>query len=299
MKKVNIGGQAVLEGVMLRGKTRWVVAVRKNDQQIVVRERIIKPLSDKFPFLNFFILRGIVALFESLSLGIKAIMLSAEESVEDEDITISSTEMTVSIIVAIILGVGLFVVLPAYAVKFFDKQVSTIGVSVIEGLVRILLFVGYLVAISRMKDIRRFFEYHGAEHKTIHAFEEGADLTPGSVAKFSPLHVRCGTAFLILVFIILVFAFALIGKPPLFERILWRILLIPIIAGISYEIIKIASNHQDNLFIKIIMKPGLWLQRLTTKEPSEDEIEVAIAALQKLLSLEGVEKREEVETAMP
>lgn len=299
MKKIRIGGQAVLEGVMLRGKTRWVVAVRKQDGQIAVRDHPIKPLAQKFPFLNFIIFRGILALYESLSLGIRAIMISAEESMEDEDITITPKEMAFSVIIALVLGLGIFVVLPAFVVGFFGKQMGTVAVSFTEGILRITIFIGYLLVISRMKDIQRFFEYHGAEHKTIHAFEEGDELTPEIVSRYSPLHVRCGTAFLILVFIILVFAFALIGKPPLLWRILWRIILIPIVAGLSYEIIKLAGNHQDNLLIKIIMKPGLWLQRLTTREPSNDELEVAIASLEKLLVLEGISKREEVEASMP
>ncbi len=299
MKKIRIGGQAVLEGVMMRGKTRWVVAVRKQDSQIVIRDQSVKSLAQKIPFLNFFIFRGILALYESLSLGIKALMISAEESLEDEDMSISSKEMTFSIIIALILGIGIFVILPTFAMKLVDEKMGTITLSFFEGILRIFIFTVYLLAISRMKDIQRFFEYHGAEHKTIHAFEEGDELIPEIVAKHSPLHVRCGTAFLVLVFIILVFAFAVIGKPPLLWRILWRIILIPIVAGISYEIIKFAGTHQDNLLIKIIMKPGLLLQRLTTREPSEDQLEVAIASLQNLLSLEGVEKREEVETGMP
>lgn len=299
MKKVQIGGQAVLEGVMMRGKTRWVVAVRKPDNEIVVRDHPIKPLAQRFPLLNLFIVRGILALCESLSLGIKAIMISAEEALEDEDVSISSREMTFSIVIALFLGIGIFVVAPAFVVKLVDQQMGAVTASFFEGIIRITLLIGYLAAISRMKDIQRFFEYHGAEHKVIHAFEAGEELTPDAVAKYSPLHVRCGTAFLILVFLILVFAFAIVGKPPLLWRILWRIVLIPLVAGISYEIIKLAGNHQDNLLIKIVMKPGLLLQKLTTREASKDELEVAIASLTKLLSLEGVEKREEVEAAMP
>jgi uncharacterized protein YqhQ len=298
MKKIQIGGQAVLEGVMMRGKTRWVVAVRKQDNRIVVKEKPIRPLAQKFPFLNFFIMRGILALVETLSLGIQAIMLSAEEALEDEDVSISSKEMTFSLILALLLGLGIFVVLPAFAIKLVDKQLGTIAVSFLEGIIRIALFVAYLAAISRVKDITRFFEYHGAEHKVIHAFEAGEELTPEAVSKYSPLHVRCGTAFLILVFIILVFVFALIGRPPFLWRILWRIILIPLVAGISYEIIKLAGRHQDNVLVKIIMKPGLLLQKLTTREPSTDQLEVAISSLKELLLLEGVEKKE-VETALP
>jgi uncharacterized protein YqhQ len=299
MKKTRIGGQAVLEGVMMRGKTRWVVAVRKPNAEIVVRDHPIKPLAERFPFLNLIIFRGILALYESMSLGIKAIMISAEESLEEEDVTISSKEMALSIVLALVLGIGIFVILPTFAIRLVDKQMGTLAVSFSEGLLRIVIFVVYLFAISKMKDIQRFFEYHGAEHKTIHAFEHGDDLKPDTVARYSSLHVRCGTAFLILVFIILVFAFALIGKPPLLWRILWRIVLIPIVAGISYEIIRLAGNHEDNLFIKLIMKPGLWLQGLTTREPSNDQLEVAIASLKQLLMLEGVEKGEDVEAAMP
>ncbi len=299
MKKIRIGGQAVLEGVMMRGKTSWVVAVRKPNSEIVVRDHPMKPLAERFPFLNLIVFRGILALYESMSLGIKAIMISAEESFEEEDVTISSKEMTLSIILALVLGIGIFVILPTFAVKLVDRQMGTFAISFSEGLLRILIFVGYLFAISRMKDIQRFFEYHGAEHKTIHAFEDGKDLNPDTVSRYSPLHVRCGTAFLILVFIILVFAFALIGKPPLLWRIVWRIVLIPIVAGISYEIIRLAGNHEDNLFIRLIMKPGFWLQGLTTREPSSEQLEVAIASLKELLMHEGVQKREDVEAAMP
>jgi len=299
MKKIHIGGQAVLEGVMMRGKTRWVVAVRKKDNRIIVQDKSISPLAQRFPFLNFLIIRGILALVEALSLGIQAIMFSAQEAAEDDDVTISSKEMTISVILALILGIGIFVVLPAFAARLVDKHLGTIAMSFFEGLVRIGLFVAYIVVISRLQDISRFFEYHGAEHKVIHAFEAGEELTPEIAAKYSPLHVRCGTAFIIMVFIILVFVFAIIGKPPLLWRIAWRIVLIPLVAGVSYEIIKIAGMHQDNLLIKIIMKPGLLLQKLTTREPSKDQLEVAIASLKELLALEKIEKKDEVETAMP
>ncbi|MDI6689759.1 MAG: DUF1385 domain-containing protein [Actinomycetota bacterium] len=294
MEKLQIGGQAVLEGVMMRGRNHWVVAIRKSNKEIVVEERKINSLSKRFPFLNYFILRGVLVLIETIILAVQALSLSAQEV--EEEVEITTKEMVFTISLATVLGGVLFVVLPAWMAKLLEGFVSgPLTLSIIEGLIRIVIFIGYLFAISSMKDIARVFEYHGAEHKVIRAYESGDELSPEATSKYSTLHVSCGTSFLLVVMVLVIFVFALLGSPPLLIRILARLPLIPLVAGVSYEIIKVARKYQDSNFVRFLMIPGLLLQKMTTREPSIDQLEVAIHSLKTLLSLEMSEGTEEVE----
>ncbi|MFQ5574624.1 MAG: DUF1385 domain-containing protein, partial [Terriglobia bacterium] len=213
MRKTSIGGQAVLEGVMLRGKKNWVVAVRRPDQTIAVEERKTLGWPEKAAFLRWYFFRGVVQLLESLILGIRALSISAQESTE-EDVQISGRDMTISVVLAIVVAVGLFVVVPVGLVRAFDAYVEGVFLSnVLEGLVRILIFFGYILGVSRIKDISRVFEYHGAEHKVIHAYEAEGELSPRAAAEHAKAHVACGTSFMLLVMIVSVFVFSLLGKP--------------------------------------------------------------------------------------
>lgn len=301
MSELHIGGQAVIEGVMMRGKTNWVIAVRRPNKEIVVEERKINSLGKRYPILNKFILRGIVAFIEALSLGFQAINFSAKEAMEEEfEEELGLKEMIFVFGMAAVLTIGLFFVAPAYLTGLLDKYISnTIIYNIIEGLIRITIFVCYLFIISRLKDISRVFEYHGAEHKVIHAYESGEELTAESAAKYSTLHVRCGTAFVLIVMVVLIVVFAFFGRPSLLIRIASRLIVIPLVAGFSYEIIKFSSKYENSYFIKIITWPGLMLQKLTTREPSKEQLEVAISSVKRLLELENVKSTEEVEVSLP
>lgn len=297
----HIGGQAVLEGVMMRGKERYVVAVRKPDKNIVINERSVPRWSKRYPFLKWPILRGSLAMVEAMTLAVKALSFSAKESVED-DIEITPRQMGITMALGFILAIGLFLVLPVWMTKslagrLFDESGflwrNTVVLNLVEGTIRIGIFLGYLYLVSRMKDIQRVFQYHGAEHKTIHAYEHGVDLVPEKVNNFSTQHVRCGTSFLLVVMMVSIFIFALLGRPEsILTRIGFRLVVLPIVAGLSYEVIKHAGRHEESKFVKIIMSPGLALQRLTTREPTLDQLEVAIHSLKRLLDLEGDNKGE-------
>jgi len=291
--RAQVGGQAVLEGVMLRGKQNWVVAVRQPNQEIIVKERKINSFMNKFPILKVPLIRGSAAVIEMLVVGMKAISLSAELSTE-EDVKISGKEMAVSIVLAMFFGVFLFIILPSWLTLLLDKYLSSaFMVSFFEGILRLAIFLIYIFAISRIKDIRRVFEYHGAEHKVIHAYESKDELTPQAVSKYSTLHVGCGTAFILIALVVLIFVYAFLGRPPLIWRIVSRLLVAPLVIGISYEIIKIARKHKDSPLVCTLLAPGLWLQKMTTKEPSYDQLEVAIFSLKRLLSLEDFEEESE------
>lgn len=290
----HVGGQAVIEGVMMRGKKSLVVAVRKPNNEIIVKKEQLNPIGERFPILKRPVLRGIAVLLESLIWGIKALTFSANEAMEaDEEHKeetqgkqeLSKLTLALTIIFSIGMGILLFVVLPALVSGWITKE--GLLFNIVDGVLRLAIFLGYVLAISRIKEITRVFQYHGAEHKSIHAYEAGEELTSENVQKYSPLHARCGTAFLLMVMVISILFFMIFGRPDsILVRIGSRILLIPLIAGISYEITKFASKRQDSRFIRIIVKPGLLLQRLTAKEPSIDQIQVAICSLQEVLAME-------------
>ena len=278
------GGQAVLEGVMMRGKDTWALAVRRPNSDIYVEENAVKGLAAKYPLFRKPLFRGIAALGEAMSIGVRALTISANQALEEEE-KLSSKQMALSMVIAFVMFIGLFIVLPALGLSFFSDDIDqTLTYNFIEGLVRVGVFVGYLVAISFVGEIRRVFMYHGAEHKTIAAYEAGEPvLEPRAVDKYSTLHVRCGTNFLIIVMLLTVFIFTFFGRPAIWLRIVERILAIPLIAGISYEGIRLGANKSHNPIVRALMKPGLWLQKITTRPPTDDQIEVAIRAFEAVL----------------
>ena len=285
-----MGGQAVIEGVMMRGKRHWALAVRRPEGDISLHSEELKPLADRYSFVKLPILRGIIGLWESLSLGMRALAMSANESMGEEEEDISKKEMGVSILIGVVIAVALFVVLPLFAVRMFGslRAHSTLFV-LVEGILRIFILIAYIWVVSRIKQLRRVFEYHGAEHKTIHALEAGLELTPENVRRFSPVHPRCGTSFLLIVMVLAVAFFTFVGVPSLFWLVVSRLVGIPLVVGLSYEVLKFAGKHKDSRVMQIIMYPGMLLQKMTTREPDTSQIEVAIKALEGVAALEPIE----------
>ena len=287
MGKLSVGGQAVIEGVMMRGPGKVATAVRNPDGRIEVEKGPVHSIADKYPILKKPMLRGSVSLVESLVLGIRSLSYSAKMAGE-EDEQLSDKEMAGTIIFAFVLAAVLFIAIPTGAAKFFHFITDDpVFLNLMEGFLRLAIFLGYIWGISRMKDIRRVFQYHGAEHKTIHCYEAGLPLTVENVQKFSRLHPRCGTNFLLIVMLVSIFVFAFLGWPSLAERIASRILLLPVVAGISYEIIRLAGRS-ENPIIQTAIKPGLWLQYLTTRPPEDDMVAVAIESLKAVLPEEEI-----------
>ena len=278
------GGQAVMEGVLLRGKYNAAIAVRRQDGEIVVKQESLGGLYrgkiSKIPFL-----RGIPLLWDSLGLGMRALFYSAEVAGQEEDPEFSmSGGMGIATgAISLLLGVGLFMVLPSFVAGIVVAERAFLF-NVVEGLIRLALLVGYIAAIGRAEEIRCVFAYHGAEHKTINAHEAGAPLTVEAVRSYSRQHARCGTAFLLTVVLISVVLLAPFGKPALLVRIASRLALLPVIAGISYEILRFTARHKDHRVIRLLIAPNLALQKLTTREPDDDMIEVAITALRAVLA---------------
>jgi len=285
-KKLQIGGQAVIEGVMMRTRNFWALSVRRPDKTISTKLFENKALADKNKVLGFIFIRGVIALFESMILGFKALSFSVNEATE-EDIKFSKKEMAISISIAIVFSVGIFFVIPTVVGKSFSSYFpNDIVYNLLEGLVRIGLFIGYILLVSRLKDIKRIFQYHGAEHKTIQAYENDEELILPNIKKYSTIHMRCGTSFLLIVMVVSIFVFALLGRPPVLLRILYRIVLIPVVAGISYELIKLAGKFSRHKIVNILFYPGLLLQKITTKEPDESQLEVALSSFNKAIKAE-------------
>jgi uncharacterized protein YqhQ len=246
----------------------------------------IESIAKRFRIFRVPGFRGIIALGQALGIGIKALTISANQSAEDEE-KLTPRQMAFSMVIALVVFIGIFVVFPAVVSNFAKDNVgSGILLNVGEGVFRVLLFLGYLWLIGRMKEIRRVFEYHGAEHKTIAAYENQAELEPASVDRFSTLHVRCGTNFLLIVMILTIFVFALFGTPGLAWRIGSRLIAIPLIAGLAFELLRLGAKYHRSAVMRVLMAPGLWLQKITTKPPSEDQIEIAIASFNKVLDME-------------
>ncbi|MGB9681542.1 MAG: DUF1385 domain-containing protein [bacterium] len=284
---MQIGGQAVIEGVMMRGPKSFSVAVRSQDSLVKVHKfNINSPISSIWGRIP--IIRGFIVLVESLILGIKALNISAGEF-GGEEVKLSNWDIFLAMAMGIGLGILLFIVFPAFIARIIQNSISSpFLVNILEGLVRIGVFLLYLYSFSFIPDIRRVFEYHGAEHKSIFTYEKGEPLTVDNAMKNSRLHPRCGTNFLLVVMIVSILVFSLLGRQTLLARIISRIILIPVVAGISYEIIRWASKHEDSRFTRSIIWPGLALQYFTTREPSPDQIEVALEAVKTVLNLEGV-----------
>ncbi|WP_051222634.1 DUF1385 domain-containing protein [Conexibacter woesei] len=298
-----VGGQAVLEGVMMRGISTWAVAVRKplpeqlhegglEAEEIPLGEIEVttEPLTSvlkKHRVLRLPLIRGVAALGESLAIGFKALGISANAQLPEEEQEISGGVWAGTVVVAVLLAVGLFFVIPVGLTSLIKDQLhSSFLFWLVEGVLRTGIFLGYLLLLSRLRDLRRVFEYHGAEHKTISCYEAGLELTPVNAQKFSRLHPRCGTSFLLVVMIVAIFVFAPIGLPAWYWLVLTRIVGVPLIAGISFELIKFAGKNRRRGWVRAIMWPGLMLQKLTTREPDLDQLAVAIAAMNAVLELE-------------
>ena len=292
-KKPNVGGQAVIEGVMMRGKTHVAVAVRQPDGEISVDVRPVNSISDRYPILKKPFLRGVVSLVESLVMGMKALAYSAQVS-GDEDEKLDSKEMALTIAVSAGLAILLFIVIPTWSMRFLTGITQDhMALNLAEGVLRMAIFLAYIAAISSMNDIQRVFQYHGAEHKTIYTYEAGLPLKVENVRPFSTLHPHCGTNFLMIVMLISMFIFTFLGWPSLLERIASRIILMPVIAGVSYELIRYAGAHTDNPLVRIAITPGLLLQKLTTRQPDDSQIEVAIASLKAVVPPEDLAQEPE------
>jgi uncharacterized protein YqhQ len=303
--KIQYGGQAVLEGVMMRGRTFMAVAVRAPDKRIVVTSEALPRhlyggIVQKIPLV-----RGMTMLWDALGLGMKALMFSADIQMEAEEGTgtdaaaqakpaepasLSKPLAWTTVAVALVLGIGVFFVTPLAVVGLAERLIgasSSLWSNLAEGVIRLVLLVGYVALIGLMPDVRRVYMYHGAEHMTIHAWEHNDPLDPAHVGRYPPAHPRCGTAFLLEVVAISVVLFALLGTPDIWLRVLSRILLIPVIAGLAYELLRLGGKYPDSWLMKVIVAPGLLLQALTTRYPDESQMEVAIASMRELLKREG------------
>ncbi|MGI8972793.1 MAG: DUF1385 domain-containing protein [Gaiella sp.] len=284
---VSYGGQAVLEGVMMRGPANWAVAVRTPAGAIEEVAREIRSPMQRHRVWRLPVIRGVIALGESLAIGFRALAISAnyaarEEDEEGEVVTeITRGQIIFSFALAIGFALMLFKVGPALLTSWLPIE-GTKWFVIVEGMIRVAVFVAYIGLVGLLPDLRRVFQYHGAEHKTINALEAGAELTPERVQKFSLIHPRCGTAFLLWVMVIGIFVFALVGRPDWYWLVLSRIALLPVIAGLAYELIRYAGRHQENRVLMALLAPGLWLQRLTTREPTLDQVEVAIRAIEEV-----------------
>jgi len=298
-KKLNIGGQAVIEGVMIRGPKYNVVAVRKN-KKIITKKEKIKQRKGKFYKLP--VVRGFYNLIDMLVLGTKSLMWSADQQLEKDE-KISKKEMTLSFSFAILFAVGIFIILPYFATNFigFYEETKPFLFNLIDGIIRIVFFLIYILIISLMKDVKILFQYHGAEHMSIHCFEKGKKLDVNNIKKYSTLHPRCGTAFIMIVMVVAILTFSIITPvilmvfPQLLDMntflrrvilFLVRISLLPLIAGISYEFLKFSAKYENNAIMKFLIWPGLLMQKITTKKPNKKQIEVAMEAVKKILQLE-------------
>ena len=300
LHKTSIGGQAVMEGVMMRGPKMIATCVRKANGEIITDKKEVSSVLNKYKFLKLPILRGVISFFESMITGVKCLMFSADQiELDDGEESMSRFEKWLdnkfgdkvkdiviyfSVFLSLIFSIGLFMLLPTILVgwikNFTENQVI---LSASEGIVRILIFMTYIILVSRMKDIQRVFEYHGAEHKTIAMYEHGEELTVENARKYSRLHPRCGTNFLLIVMIISIICFSFLRWENVYLRLLYRLLLLPFVAGVSYEIIKFAGKS-ENKFVRLLTKPGLYLQYLTTREPDDSQLEVAIEAIKNVIT---------------
>ncbi len=288
-KKFHYGGQAVIEGVMMRGQKVAATVVRRPNGELAINTKPLSPIYTgrmrQTPFI-----RGVIALLEALVLGVGSLVYSANVALEEEgeeEEKLSSGSVWLILTISLAFGVGLFFLAPLFLTKLIDPYISSSLVfHLIEGFIRLVIFLGYLKLISLLPDIKRTFAYHGAEHKTIHAYEDGVPLEAEAISRYSTAHARCGTAFLLAVLVIAILVFALIGRQEVWIMILSRILLLPVIASLGYELTQFGARHMQNGFIRAIITPGLWLQSLTTNEPDESQIEVAVTALKEVLAAE-------------
>ncbi len=280
-----MGGQAVMEGVMMRGLTSWAVAVRNPEGELELVVHDAPRWTDRYSHLP--IIRGVMSLGESLSLGFRALAWSADRQLPEEE-RISPKAMKVTMGISLVFFMSVFLVLPALGTSALGDAINVKGFEyhLLEGAIRMGIFLGYLLLIGLLPDIKRVFQYHGAEHKAIAAYENGVELTPESAQRYTTEHVRCGTNFLLTVMVVTIFVYSFVGRPALPLLLLSRIVLIPLVAGIAYEAIRYSARHMQSRTVRILMKPGLALQKLTTREPSLDQLEVAIASLRAVMTAE-------------
>jgi len=280
-----MGGQAVVEGVMMRGERTWAIAVRTPEGDIEIETHEAPSWAEKWSKIP--LVRGVMALAESMALGFKALSWSANQQIPEEE-QISSKAMGWTIGAALLFFTAIFIVLPAVAANGLGNALGVDGTwfHVAEGVLRLTIFIGYLALIAQLADIKKVFQYHGAEHKAIAAYENNVELTAESAQRFGTQHVRCGTNFLLTVMVVTIVVYSFIGRPGWLILILSRVVLIPLIAGLSYEVIRFAAKHMDKAWVRAAMKPGLLLQKLTTREPSLDQVEVAVASLRAVLTAE-------------
>ena len=289
---LRVGGQAVIEGVMMRSPNSMAIAVRKPSGEIVVKREGLSFFSEKMFFSKLPLVRGILTLASALVLGIRALNYSANQALSEEEKPSSSWTMGFTLTVAICFGVFLFFLIPLFLTRWLRFAIPLLSESgmlfnLVDGILRLIIFLAYLWGISFLKEIQRIFQYHGAEHKSIFAFEAGEELVIDRVKGFGYLHPRCGTSFLLIVMVVSIFIFGLLPHHlPFGYKVASRVVFIPLIAGLSYEIIRFADRKRASRSVQVLILPGLWLQRLTAREPSEDQIEVALRALQEVLELE-------------
>lgn len=277
------GGQALIEGVMMRHGNKIAAAVRSPNGDIVFQEQEHIPLTKRYKLLGLIFVRGTITLFEMMFIGIKCLMFSAEVALSEEEKKPGNWEMTLSFVISFAVAIFFFVVVPAF---FFTKMKefvpNLILLNILEGCIRLGIFVCFLSSTLFMKDMRRVYMYHGAEHKTVFAWEHGQELTVENVKNYSTRHPRCGTSFILFVMIVSILVFSLLGRPDFLHRVIYKILLLPIVSGISYEAIRFTGKHQYWHWVQLLSWPGLMLQKITTREPADDQIEVAIAAMKKV-----------------
>lgn len=287
MSNVNYGGQAVIEGVMMRGPSLWAVAVRRPDQAIALDLNPVSSFPERAPFFKWPFFRGVAVLVESLVIGIKALSYSAEQAVGEEE-EIKGWEMGLTLLIALVLAIFFFVILPTGITHYLAAGVkSSLAQNAIEGIFRLAVFLGYIAAIGQLSEIKRVFAYHGAEHKVINAYEAKEALTVENVQRYSTFHPRCGTSFIFIVLVFSILLFSLLPVGALWWRITSRILVLPVLAGLSYEMLKLSAKYPDFILSYLFIIPGRWLQGLTTGQPDHAQVEVAIQALQAVLSKEG------------
>jgi len=277
------GGQAIIEGVMMRHGDRIASAVRRPDNEIIIKEQHYVPLTKRYKILGLMFVRGSVTLIEMLIIGMKSLLFSAEQALAEEEEKPQGWEMALSMLISFAFGIFFFIVVPAYCFTLLKSVISsTILLNIIEGCIRLGLFLCFLAFTLLMEDMRRVFMYHGAEHKTVFAWENGEELTVENVRNYSTRHPRCGTSFILVVMIVSILVFSLLGRPDFLHRVLYKLMLMPVIAGISYEVIRFTGKRRNWGWIQILSAPGLLLQKITTREPTDDQIEVAIAAMKKV-----------------
>lgn len=289
-KLESYGGQALIEGILMRGKKYLTAAFRMPDGSIeVVEEKLTGIYTKKIKDIPF--LRGLIVLWDSLVLGMKYLTISSNKQIQEEEEKIEGPALYLTLAFSLLIGLVIFFLLPTLLMQLLYKttHLSSIAINLIEGVVRMAIMILYLTLIQRMEDIKRVFSYHGAEHKTIHAYENGDALDVKSIQKYSTAHPRCGTSFLVTVMIISILVFSVVSTPNVGLRLLSRIVLIPIVAMISYEVIRLLGKYEKNPIVRIIAKPNLWLQSLTTNQPTDEMVEVAVQAFNRLLALEKME----------